>query len=147
MTKYVFDRAENRVGKGNNAGYHNVFGSHKDIPNHLKHTRSIAYKISFTSVKFVCCLVVSDNTFPNKPWFLRVCSTSLLKTLWEKEKLLVTSNFSFSHRVFYRNGDISASGIKFEIFVCKTLSKKSLKIVAWERIKTGTKRQFWTYPI
>ena len=36
------------------------------------------------------------NPFPNKPWFLRVCSTSLLKTLWEKEKLLVTSNFSFS---------------------------------------------------
>ena len=41
------------------------------------------------------------NPFPNKPWFLRVCSTSLLKTLWEKEKLLVTSNFSFSHSVFY----------------------------------------------
>ena len=31
------------------------------------------------------------NPFPNKPWFLRVCSKSLLKTLWEKEKLLVTS--------------------------------------------------------
>ena len=27
--------------------------------------------------------------FPNKPWFLRVCSTNLLKTLWEKEKLLI----------------------------------------------------------
>ena len=25
-----------------------------------------------------------------------------LKTLWENEKLLVTSNFSFSHRVFKR---------------------------------------------
>ena len=25
-----------------------------------------------------------------------------LKTLWEKEKLLVTSNFSFSHSVFKR---------------------------------------------
>ena len=36
------------------------------------------------------------NPFPNKPWFLRVCSTSLLKTLREKEKLLVMSNFSFS---------------------------------------------------
>ena len=36
------------------------------------------------------------NPFPNKPWFLHVCSTSLLKTLWEKEKLLVMSNFSFS---------------------------------------------------
>ena len=25
------------------------------------------------------------------------------KTLWEKEKLLLTSNFSFSHRVFERH--------------------------------------------
>ena len=41
------------------------------------------------------------NLFPNKPWFLRVCSKRLLKTLREKEKLLVTSNFSFSHSVFY----------------------------------------------
>ena len=40
------------------------------------------------------------NLLPNKPWFLRVCSTSLLKTLREKEKLLVTSNFSFSHSAF-----------------------------------------------
>ena len=44
------------------------------------------------------------NPFPNKPWFLRVCNTSLLKTLWEKEKLLVMSNFSFSHSVFYLFG-------------------------------------------
>ena len=29
------------------------------------------------------------NPFPKKSWFLHVCSTSLLKTLWEKEKLLV----------------------------------------------------------
>ena len=27
------------------------------------------------------------NPFPNKPWFLHVCSKSLLKTLWEKENL------------------------------------------------------------
>ena len=40
------------------------------------------------------------NPFPNKPWLLRVGSTSLLKTMWEKEKLLVTSNFSYSHSVF-----------------------------------------------
>ena len=40
------------------------------------------------------------NTFPNKPWFLPVCSTSLLKTLWVREKLLVTNNFSFSYSVF-----------------------------------------------
>ena len=46
------------------------------------------------------------NLFPKKPWFLRVCNTSLLKTLWEKEKLLVTSNFSFSHSVFYPFGKL-----------------------------------------
>ena len=44
--------------------------------------------------------VLCNNPFPNKPWFLRVCSTSLMKTLWEKEKLLVKSNFSFSLSVF-----------------------------------------------
>ena len=48
-------------------------------------------------VKF-CRLV---NPLQNKPLFSCVCSTSLLKTQWEKEKLLVTSNFSFSHSVFY----------------------------------------------
>ena len=47
------------------------------------------------------------NPFPNKPWFLHVCITSLLKTLWEKEKLLVTSNFPFSHSVFYPFEDLS----------------------------------------
>ena len=30
------------------------------------------------------------NPFSNKPWFLSVCSTRLLKTLWEKEKIART---------------------------------------------------------
>ena len=49
----------------------------------------------------------------------RVCSTSLLKTVWEKEILLITSNFSFSHIVFYLSGEFSTILIKFEIDVCK----------------------------
>ena len=48
------------------------------------------------------------------PW-----EASLLKTLWEKEKLLVTSNFSFTHSVFYSLREISAIFIKSEIVVCK----------------------------
>ena len=60
----------------------------------------------------------SFNPFPNKPWFLCVCSTILLKTLWEKEKLLVTSNFSFFHSNFYPFGELSATFIQFEIVVC-----------------------------
>ena len=59
------------------------------------------------------------NPFPNKPWFLRVCNTSHLKTKWEKEKLLITSNFSFSHSVFYPLGELSTIFIKLKIVVCK----------------------------
>ena len=40
------------------------------------------------------------NPFPHNDTFWRPWETSLLKTLWEKEKLLFTSNFSFSHSVF-----------------------------------------------
>ena len=43
------------------------------------------------------CRCFQFNPFPKKPWFLRVCSTSLLKTFWE----------------------LSAIFIKFEIVVCK----------------------------
>ena len=73
----------------------------------------------FNKVRTTEFFLPKVNPFPNKPWFLRVCSTSLLKTLWEKEKLLVTSNFSFSHSVFYPFEEVSAIFIKFVIVVCK----------------------------
>ena len=41
------------------------------------------------------------NPFQKKPFSLWFCSTNLLKTLCEKEKLLVTGDFSFPHSVFY----------------------------------------------
>ena len=41
------------------------------------------------------------------------------KTLWEEEKLLVTSNFSFSQNDFYPFEELSDSIIIFEIVVCK----------------------------
>ena len=44
--------------------------------------------------------------FANKPLFLRVYSKSLL---------LVTSNFSFSHSVFYSIGELPAIFIRFKI--------------------------------
>ena len=76
------------------------------------------------------------NPFPNKPWFSRVYSTSLLKTQWEKEKLLVTSKFSFPHSVFCPFGELSATFIKFEIVVCLLFqSWWSLKFVVWEKVK------------
>ena len=62
---------------------------------------------------------VNINPFPNKPWFSRVCSTSLLKTLREKEKLLIMSNFSFSHSVFYNFRELSTIFIKLKIVLCQ----------------------------
>ena len=40
--------------------------------------------------------------------FLSVDCTCLLKTLWENEKLLIRTNFSFSHSVFYTSGELSS---------------------------------------
>ena len=82
------------------------------------------------------------NPFPNKPWFLRVCSTSLLKILWEKEKLLLTSNFTFSHSVFYPFGELSAISIEFKIVVCKLFQFGSVKKISFGKGLKGRK-QFW----
>ena len=68
--------------------------------------------------KELCKLLHAINPFPNKPPFLCVSSTSLLKTLGEKEKLLITSNFSFSPSVFYPFGELSATFVKLTIVVC-----------------------------
>ena len=63
-------------------------------------------------------ITFSFNSFPNKPWFLRVYSKlSLLKTLLEKEKLLITSNNFFSNSVFFPFGTLSTIFIKFETVV------------------------------
>ena len=96
-------------------------------------------KIKFKKKKFVNICIF--NPFPNKPWFVRVFISSLLKTLWEKEKLLVKSNFSFSHRVFYSFLELSAIFTKFENCLLQILTVwKSLKSVVWERVKALTNK-------
>ena len=49
-----------------------------------------------------------------------------MKTLWEKEKLLETSNFSFFNSVFYPFEELSAIFIKFEIVICKLFQFESV---------------------
>ena len=44
-----------------------------------------------------------------------VSAVQVLKRLWEKEKLLMTSNYSFSYSVFYPFGEPSITLIRFEI--------------------------------
>ena len=111
---------ENMEGKGENAANQHFL---------LFQQCFLSFQIQFLNCEssMICFLLMLSiwtfyflvNLFQNKPWFLHVCSKSHLKTLWEKEKLLVTSNFSFSHNVFYPFGKLSAIFIKCEIVVCK----------------------------
>ena len=66
--------------------------------------------------------------FPNNSLFLHVCSTNLLKTLWEKEKLLVTSNFSFSHNIFYPFGKSSAISSNSRLSSANSFSLEESKL-------------------
>ena len=53
------------------------------------------------------------------------------KTLREKEKLLETSNFPFSHNVFYPFRDFSPIFVKFEIVVCNFFLKGEKISPSW----------------
>ena len=78
------------------------------------------------------CLNREFKPFPSKSWFLCVCSTSLLKTRLEKEKLLVISIFSFSHSVWRTFCHFHL------IWNCRLqpLSvSKTLTFVVWEKVK------------
>ena len=105
------DRIENTVGKGENA----VTRSSLFFPFIL-----IILSRNHQNLPFCCDGL---NLSQTSPGFISVCKASPLKALWEKEKLLLTSNFSFSHCLFYSFEEVSAFysavHIKFEIFVCK----------------------------
>ena len=73
-------------------------------------------------------LKVLFNPLPNKPWFLCVCSTSLWKTLWEKEQLLVTSTCSCSHSVFYRLEKFLPNSLNSTLLSANSFSLEETKI-------------------
>ena len=76
-------------------------------------------KILNFSVAFILSSAIAFNSVLSQtsPWVLCVCSTSLSKTMWEKEKLLVTNNFCFSHNIFYPFKELSTFFIKYEIVI------------------------------
>ena len=70
----------------------------------------------------------SFNLFPHNDTFWRPWETSFLKTLWEKEKMLVTSNFSFSHSVFYRWNNFLPFSSNFKLSSAKSFNLEESKI-------------------
>ena len=94
---------------------------------------------SISKRKDKCILKI--NPFPNKPWFLHVYGTSLLKTLWEKEKMLVTSIFSFSHSVSNSIKEINNHFTSIQFVVCKCFKFGHVQnSVVWERVKLLLRR-------
>ena len=82
----LWDAIKNLVGKGQPAFF------------------SISNSFLFLHFFLLCKLISVNakfNSLPHSPDFKRPCIRSLLKTLWEKEKLLVVSISSFSNTVFY----------------------------------------------
>ena len=61
------------------------------------------------------------------PGFYLSAIQAFLKTLWEKEKLLETSNLSFSRSVFFPFWELSPIFIKFEIVICKPFQFGSVR--------------------
>ena len=80
---------------------------------------------------FKCSLTLSQTS----PVFLRVYGTSLLKTLWEKEKMQVASIFSYSHSVFYSTKEKNQHSIcrlrMLSIWSCQNSA-------VWERVKMSS---------
>ena len=67
------------------------------------------------------------------PGFYMFAETCLLKTLWEKEKFLAMSNFSFFHSVFYPFRELSAIFIKFEIVIYKLFQFRRVQTLSFGR--------------
>ena len=86
QTHLLFDRVQNTVGKGENAGYQHF----------------LLLPQGFLQLSSIGSSKVGLTPSQTGPRLLRVCITGLLKTIWEKEKLLVTLTiiFSFLYIVF-----------------------------------------------
>ena len=88
--KFVLGRVENIVGKGENAGHQHFLLFPAMFSNGF-----------FPSVVKSWDCVVKSSFFTTQSHLLTTLKKSLLKTLWEKGKMLVTCIFSFSHNVLY----------------------------------------------
>ena len=83
---------------------------HFKILDETWHAVTTGLRILHASLRLVCALARLESCRTGTTRVVPMCATesckcqpclSLLKTQWEKEKLLVMSNFSFSHIVFY----------------------------------------------
>ena len=86
-------------------------------------------------IRFKICCQIKGLTHSHKNTFWRPRETSLLKTLWEKKKLLVTSNFSFFHNVFYSIKGRNYHFCCIQFVVCKCFQFGLVPILSYGKDK------------
>ena len=88
------------------------------------------------------------SPFPKQALVFTCLQYKFLKTLWEKKKLLVTSNFFFSRGVFYPFRELSVIFIKFKIVVCKLFQFGRGQNLSFEKglniFSSQTTKPVWT---
>ena len=78
------------------------------------------------------------NPFPYKPWFLHVCRTSHLKTLWINKKMLVISSFSSSTMFSTLLENFLPFSSNQKLSSANSFSLEgSKKLLFWEWVKLG----------
>ena len=129
---------ENIMGRGENAGHQHflifpyvfyVFREKEKSPFQQHLFCRLQMLSIWPSLKFY--LLVKSQPFLEQALFSLVCKTSLFKTLLEKDKLLIMSNSSFFHSVFYPFGELFAIFIEFKIVVCKLLKFGRVQILSF----------------
>ena len=109
--------------------------SHNVFKRHFPHGHQ---KVSLTGegLKCIKCISENDKPFLKQALFLCVCSIHVLKTLWEKEKLLITSIYFFSPQCFLPFWRTFFHFHQLKNCCLQSLSVwKSPKFVFWERVK------------
>ena len=77
-------------------------------------------------------ITCNNNIVP----FWRFCSRWLLKTLWQKEKLFIKSNFSFCHNMFYFVQKWLLYFKRYSMFLAKLFQSPLLQICfMWEKVE------------
>ena len=146
--KFGMGRVENIVRKGENAGYQHFllfpqcfqksssqgsfkFGIVWYRVNYILHPRTkcrittfCLFPIMFSKGVFLG----SFNLFPNKPWFLHVCSTNILKTLLGKGAISCKEQVLLFPQCFLPFQKTFCHFIKFTIVICELFKFEELKI-------------------
>ena len=98
-----------------------IYSHSSSINNRVQFMKNILFFSAFLlCVTSTYCSILRMNSkpFPKQSLVFTCLRYKSFENTGKREKLLVTSNFSFSHSIFYWFGELSTTFIKFEIVVC-----------------------------